>query len=93
MRSGKYLDIFYQNVRVLKTKYVKINMCALNFKIIRLTETWLYKCFYSQIPPPPINTVYRSDRDCHTKLRGGRVLIAVCEAVFGAKHRYDLEHF
>jgi hypothetical protein len=37
--------------------------------------------------------VYCSDRDCHIKLRGGGTLIAVSEAVFGAKRRSDLEFF
>jgi hypothetical protein len=37
--------------------------------------------------------VYRSARDCHTKLRGGGALIAVAEAVFGVKRRSDLEYF
>jgi hypothetical protein len=41
---------------------------------------------------PEIYTVYRSDRDCHNKLRGTGDLIAVSEAVFGAKRRSDFEY-
>jgi hypothetical protein len=42
---------------------------------------------------PEIWTVYRSDRDCHTKSHGKEALIAVSETVFDAKRRYDLEYF
>jgi hypothetical protein len=42
---------------------------------------------------PKIYVVYRSDRDCHNKLRGEAALIAVSEAVFGAKRRSDIEYF
>jgi hypothetical protein len=35
----------------------------------------------------------RSDRDSHTTLRGGWALTPVSEAVFGIKHRPDLEYF
>jgi hypothetical protein len=41
---------------------------------------------------PNIYFVYRFGRDCHTKLRGGGILIAVSEAVFGAKLRSYLEY-
>jgi hypothetical protein len=41
--SGNYLDIFYQNVRGLRTKSVESfnNVCSFDFKIVCLTETWL----------------------------------------------------
>jgi hypothetical protein len=42
---------------------------------------------------PEIYTLYGSYRDCHTKLCGGGKLISVSEAVFGVKHRFDLEYF
>jgi hypothetical protein len=84
--SGNYLDMFYQNVRGLRTKSVEFfNVCSFDFKIVCLTETWLNESFSSQNFFPEMYTVYRSDRDCHIKLRGGGVLIAVSEAVFGVK--------
>jgi hypothetical protein len=42
---------------------------------------------------PELYAVYRSDRDCHTKSRGGGALIAISEADFGVKRRLDLEFF
>jgi hypothetical protein len=38
-------------------------------------------------------TVYRSDTDCHIKLRCGGALIYFSEADFGAKRGSDLEYF
>jgi hypothetical protein len=40
--SGTYLEIFYQNVRGLRTKSVEIfsNVCLVDYKIICLTEAW-----------------------------------------------------
>jgi hypothetical protein len=48
--SGYYLDIFYQNVRGLRTKSIEIfnNVCSYDFKIICLTETWLNEPHCSQ---------------------------------------------
>jgi hypothetical protein len=39
--SGHYLDIFYQNVRGLRTKSVELfsNVCSFDFKIVCLKET------------------------------------------------------
>jgi hypothetical protein len=93
--SGNYLDIFYQNVRGLKTKSIDTfnNVCSFNFKIASLTEAWLNESHYSQHFFPEAYTVYRSDRDCNTKLSGGETLIAISEAVFGVKRRSDLEYF
>jgi hypothetical protein len=93
--SGYYLDIFYRNIRGLRTKPIEIfnNVCSFDFKIICLTKTWLNESHYSQNLFPEVCTVHRSDRDCHTKLRGGGALIAVSEADFGVKCRSDLEYF
>jgi hypothetical protein len=48
--SGYYIDIFYQNVRGLRTKSTEIfnNVCSYDFKIICLTETWLNESHCSQ---------------------------------------------
>jgi hypothetical protein len=47
---NKYLDIFYQNVHCLRTKSSEIydNVYSADFKIIRLTETWLSELFINQ---------------------------------------------
>jgi hypothetical protein len=68
-------------------------MFSLNFKIVCLTEKRLNESFSSQNCIPAIYTVYRCDRYCHTKLRGGGALIAVSESVFGARRRSDFEYF
>ena len=93
--GGNYLDIFYQNVRGLRTKSVEIfsNVCSCDYKIVCLTETWLNESFPSSNFFPETYTVYRSDRDCSDKLRGGGVLIAISNTVFGVKRRPDLELF
>lgn len=93
--SGNPLDIFYQNVRGLRTKSVEIfdNVCSSDFKIICLTETWLNESFSNSNFFPETYSIYRSDRNCLDKLRGGGVLTAVSNTVFGAKRRPDLESF
>jgi hypothetical protein len=47
---NNYLDIFYQNIRGLRTKYSEIydTVCSTDFNIIRLTETWLSELFVNQ---------------------------------------------
>jgi hypothetical protein len=93
--SRYYIDNFYQNIRGLRTKSIEIfnNVCSYDFKIICLTKTWLNESHCSQIFFPEVYAVYRSDRDCHTKSRGGGALIAISEVVFGVKSRSDLELF
>jgi hypothetical protein len=93
--SGYYIDIFYQNVRGLGTKSTEIfnNVCSYDFKIICITETWLNESHCSQKCFPGLYAVYRSDRDCHTKSRGGGALISISEADFGVKRRLYLEFF
>ncbi|PNF19791.1 hypothetical protein B7P43_G14658 [Cryptotermes secundus] len=89
------LEIFYQNVRGLRTKSTEIfnTVCSFDYEIICLTETWLNESFSTQDFFPGTYTVYRSDRDCIDKLRGGGVLTAVSDTVFGIKRRPDLEFF
>jgi hypothetical protein len=66
--SGYYIDIFYQNVRGLRTKSTEIfnNVCSYDLKIICLTETWLNESNCSQNCFPELYAVYRSHRDCLT---------------------------
>jgi hypothetical protein len=51
MGSGNDLEIFYKNVRGLRTKSVDIfnNVCSLDYKIKCLTETWPNESFSNQI--------------------------------------------
>jgi hypothetical protein len=48
--SANYLDIYYQNVRGLRTKYIDIfnNLCSFDYKIICLIETYLNESHSSQ---------------------------------------------
>jgi hypothetical protein len=76
---GNSLGIFYQNVRGLRTKQTELydNVCASNFDIICLSETWLNDLCYDHNLFPNRYTVYRSDRPCINKARGGGVLTAI----------------
>jgi hypothetical protein len=91
--SGNYLDIFCHNVHGLRTKSIEIfnNMYSFDFKMICLMEMLLNESHSSQNFVS--GSIYGSDRDCHTKLHGGGVLIAVSEAVFVVKRRSYLECF
>jgi hypothetical protein len=64
-----------------------------DFKIICLTEAWLNDFSSSLSFFPEMCTVNRAHTVCDSKLCSGGVLIALSEAVFGAKHRSDLECF
>jgi hypothetical protein len=88
-------EIFYQNVRGLRTKSTERfnTVCSLHYEIICLTETRLNKSFSTHNYFPGTYTAYRSDRDCLDKSRGGGVLTAVSDTVFGIKRRPDLEFF
>ena len=88
------LEIYYQNVRGLRTKLNEFysNVCSNNFNMICLTETWLNTSISDSFLFPNNYTVYRSDRDplLSNKLRGGGVLIAV-DNLLHSKRRHDLE--
>jgi hypothetical protein len=87
------LEIFYQNVRGLRTKSTEIFniVCSLDYEIICLTETWPNESFSTHAFFPGTYTVYHSDRDCLDKLQGGGVLTAVSDTVLGIKRRPNLE--
>jgi hypothetical protein len=86
-------DIYYQNVRGLRTKQVELfdNVWSMDHKIICLTETWLNDMCYDHNLFPDGYTVLRSDRVCTYKTRGGGVLIALSPKVRSYKRRCDLE--
>ncbi|CAH0716391.1 unnamed protein product, partial [Brenthis ino] len=81
--SGFYtmLDIYYQNVRGLRTKTNDVfkNILNSDYKIIALTETWLNSTISSNEIFDSRYVVYRKDRACseNSKKDGGGVLIAV----------------
>jgi hypothetical protein len=52
------------------------------------TNPFPVRFFFSEI-----YILYHSDKDCDTKLHGGGALMTVFEAVFGIKHKSDLEYF
>jgi hypothetical protein len=76
------LGIYYQNVIGLRTKQTKFYygyVCASNFYIICLCETWLNDLCSDHNLFPNRYTVYRSDRPYTVinKVRCGRVLRAI----------------
>jgi hypothetical protein len=79
------LGIYYENVRGLRTKQTEFHgVCASNFAIVCLSETWLNDlcCNYNLLPNS--YTVYRCDRPYINKARGGGVLTALPTAWFPA---------
>jgi hypothetical protein len=87
-------DIYYQNVRGLRTKQPELfeNVCSTDYSIICLTETWLNDLCYHNLFPDWY-TVFRSDRASVNTTRGGEVLIALSSRVRSYKRRYDLEFY
>lgn len=75
------LDIFYQNVRGLRTKTKEFLTNVLNsdYDVICITETWLHPGIFDSELFDPRYSVYRVDRDYdRLGLRmGGGVLVAV----------------
>lgn len=80
------VEIYYQNVRGLKTKRSKIsgNILQNNYNIIAFTETWLNSNIENREIIDSRYTVYRKDRPrsgLKTKLDGGGVLLAVSKHI------------
>ena len=75
------LNIYYQNVRGLRTKTHEFlnNVCCNNYDLIVLTETWLCTGIYDSELFSANYNVYRRDRNVvnSKKLNGGGVLVAV----------------
>lgn len=75
------MDIYYQNVRGIRTKTNELYKSILqsDYKVIILTETWLNSSIYNSEFIDDRYIVYRRDRDSssNTKRDGGGVLIAV----------------
>jgi hypothetical protein len=90
---GKSFDIYYQNVRGLRTKQLELydDVCSADYNIICLTETWLNDLCYDHNLFPDCYTVLRSDRVPVNKTRGGGVLIALSSKVRFYKRWCDLE--
>ena len=72
-------DIYYQNVRGLRTKQFELysNVCSTDYNIFCLTETWLNDLCLDHNLFPDSYTVLRSDRVSANKTRGGGVLTAL----------------
>jgi hypothetical protein len=66
-------------------------VCASNFDIICLSETWLNDLCYDHNLFPNKYTVYWSDRPYINKARGGGVSTAITASLGSCSHRYDLE--
>lgn len=76
------LDIYYQNVRGLRTKTEDFfsNIVCSSFDVIILTETWLNSSIFDSELFDNRYLVYRRDRETsgfHPKKDGGGVLVAV----------------
>jgi hypothetical protein len=93
--SNTSIDIFYHNVRGLRTKFTELfdNVILFGNNIFCLTETWLNDQCYDQNLFPDGFVVFRSDRIHATKKRGGGVLIAVSPELNACKRRHDLQFF
>ncbi len=83
------LNIYYQNVRGLRTRVDEINIAVLssNYDIIVLTETWLHAGIRNEELIDNRYIVHRKDRDYETvnQQRGGGVLIAVKTNIFSER--------
>lgn len=77
----KTLEIYYQNVRGLKTKtkIFRLELIAASYDIILLCETWLRSDFFTSELFDDRYVVYRNDRDndARNKRDGGGCAIAV----------------
>jgi hypothetical protein len=88
-------DIYYQNVRGLRTKQFELysNVCSTDYNILCLTETWLNDLCFDHNLFPDSYKVLRSDRVSANKTRGGGVLTALSSRTRSFKRRYDLESY
>ncbi|CAH2087310.1 unnamed protein product [Euphydryas editha] len=80
------IDIYYQNVRGLRTKTNKVmeNILNSDYKIVALTETWLNSSISSNELFDSRYIVHRKDRFCspsNSKKDGGGILIAVSKDI------------
>lgn len=87
-------NIYYQNVRGLRTKQKDFmsELIVTDYSVICLTETWLDVDIPSANYFTPNYDVFRKDR-CYTatgQIYGGGVLIATYSS-YGARRRNDLE--
>ncbi|KAL4713367.1 hypothetical protein ACJJTC_016835 [Scirpophaga incertulas] len=77
------INIYYQNVRGLRTKVTDFyrSVCLHNYEIVCLTETWLLDTIKNSELFDDRYVVFRRDRDYKKtgESKGGGVLIAVCK--------------
>jgi hypothetical protein len=88
-----HFDLYYQNVRGLRTKQFELysNICSTYYNILCLTETWLNDSCFDHNLFPDSYTVFCSDRVSGNKTRGGGMLTALSSRIHSFKRRYDLE--
>ncbi|CAH2109043.1 unnamed protein product [Euphydryas editha] len=84
------INIYYQNVRGLRTKTEDVlkNILINNYNVIVFTETWLNSNVTNLEFIDKRYTVYRRDRLCSetTKKDGGGVLVAVSKHISSSRH-------
>jgi hypothetical protein len=93
--SETTFEVFYQNVRGLRTKRTGVfdNVCSMDFQIICLTETRLNGMCFDHMLFLDAFPIFHSDRVSGNKYRGGSVLLGVSSRVRGCKRIYDLQFY
>lgn len=86
------IEIYYQNIRGMRTKLneIRLQILSSNYDILCLTETWLNPSINSNEIFDSRYTVYRSDRNVnvHDKSDGGGVLLALRSSLFACKMNF-----
>lgn len=84
------IDIYYQNVRGMRTKTNEIynNILLCSYDVIIFTETWLNSGVMNNEFIDARYMVYRRDRQHQVKKDGGGVLIAVSKNLVSSRMSY-----
>jgi hypothetical protein len=92
-KPGNCLGIYYENVRGLRTKQLKLyeNVFSVDYDIIRLTEVWLNDLYCDHDLFPEYYTAVCSDWESVNDTHDGSVLIALSSRVHSYKCHYCLE--
>lgn len=89
--NNRHLNIYYQNVRGLRTKTLPFRLGIMDsgFDVVAITETWLNGSIYNSELFPAGYDVYRRDRS-GVGVLGGGVLLAVSDKIKSCR-LYNLE--
>lgn len=80
--GSNYINLYYQNVRGIRSKTVafRLGILSENYDIVAITETWLNDSVLNAELFPPGYQVFRRDRSTGQS-RGGGVLLAVSNLI------------